>query len=114
MVLGVEICKGIEVAEFYYQLLKGELRRHVVVRKQINQRPKASGKLLFDDLPKYRFSIYVTHLDLPLDQIWHIYIGRASCENRIKELKADFGLDHFCQNDFWAIEAFFRFIMLDY
>jgi hypothetical protein len=52
--------------------------------------------ILFDDLPEYRFSIYVTHLDLQLDQNWHIYIGRASCENRIKELKADFGLDHFC------------------
>jgi hypothetical protein len=29
--------------------------------------------LLFDALPDYRFSLYVTNLDLPLDQIWKIY-----------------------------------------
>ncbi len=32
----------------------------------------------------------------------------------IKELKADFGLDSFCLNDFWATEASFRFIMVAY
>lgn len=110
----VEICEGIEVAEFYYKPHKGKKRRHLVVRKQIKRRPEAGGKLLFDDLPEYRFSIYVTNMDLPVDQIWNIYNGRADCENRIKELKSDFGLDNFCLNDFWATEASFRFIMLAY
>ena len=60
--------------------------------------------MLFDDLPDYRFSLYVTNLDLPLDQIWKIYNSRADCENRIKELKQDFG----------ATEASFRFIVVAY
>jgi len=70
--------------------------------------------LLFDALPDYRFSLYVTNLDLPLDQIWKIYNSRADCENRIKELKQDFGLDAFCLQDFGATEASFRFIMVAY
>jgi hypothetical protein len=40
--------------------------------EQISRRPQAGGKLLFDDLPDYRFSLYVTNLDLPLDQVWNI------------------------------------------
>jgi len=91
-----------------------EARRHIVVRKQISRRPQAGGKLLFEDLPDYRFSLYVTNLDLPLDQIWDIYNSRADCENRIRELKQDFGLEAFCLQDFWATEASFRFIMVAY
>ena len=75
---------------------------------------RTSRTLLFDALPDYRFSLYVTNLDLPLDQIWKIYNSRADCENRIKELKQDFGLDVFCLQDFGATEASFRFIMVAY
>ena len=110
----VRICEGIEVAEFVHQPLKGRARRHLVVRKLITRRPESGGKLLFDDLPEYRYSIYVTNMNLPVDQLWNIYNGRADCENRIKELKNDFGLDCFCLQDFWATEASFRFIMLAY
>ena len=56
----------------------------------------------------------MTNLDLPLDQIWNLYNPRADCENRIKELKQDFGLDAFCRQDFWATEASFRCIMVAY
>ena len=110
----VRICEGIEVAEFVHQPLKGKARRHLVVRKLIARRPESAGKLLFDDLPEYRYSIYVTNMNLPVDQLWNIYNGRADCENRIKELKNDFGLDCFCLQNFWATEASFRFIMLAY
>lgn len=110
----VQICPGIEVAEFIHHSHGGAPRRHIAVRKQIRQRPEACGKMLFDDLPQYRFSLYVTSMDLPSDQIWNLYNSRADCENRIKELKADFGLDCFCLHDFWATEASFRFIMAAY
>jgi len=69
---------------------------------------------LFEDLPGHRFSCYVANLNLPLDQIWNIYNSRVDCENRIKELKQDFGLENFCLQDFWATEASFRFIMIGY
>jgi hypothetical protein len=56
----------------------------------------------------------VTSLTLPAVEVWRSYRGRADCENRIKELKADFGLDSFALNYFWATEAALGFAMLAY
>lgn len=112
----VEVRPGIAVKEWRHQPvdLRVKARRHIGVRKQTSRRPQAGGKLLIEGLPDYRFSLYVTNLDLPMDQIWNIYNTRADCENRIRELKQDFGLDTFCLQDFWATEASFRFIMVAY
>ena len=110
----ITLAKGIELSEMKFGHEKGKLRRYIIVKKKVEDRPDSTGKLLFDDLPGYRFSCYVTNIDLPLDQIWNIYNGRADCENRIKELKQDFGLENFCMQDFWATEASFRFIMVAY
>lgn len=110
----ISICNGIDVSQMYFEHEMGTRRRYIVVRKEIEKRPKAGGKLLFDDLPGYRYSCYVTNIDLPLDTIWNLYNTRADCENRIKELKQDFGLENFCLKDFWATEASFRFIMVAY
>ena len=109
----VEVFPGIEINQMYFAHEQGPTRRYIVVRKTVDIRPKSGGKLLFDD-PGYRFSCYVTNMDLPVDVLWNIYNGRADCENRIKELKQDFGLDQFCLKDFWATEAAFRFIMIAY
>ena len=46
--------------------------------------------------------------------MWRTYRGRADCENRIKELKADFGLESFNLRDFWATEAALTATMLAY
>ncbi len=43
-----------------------------------------------------------------------MYNSRADCENGIKELKQDFGLENFCLKDFWGTEASYRFIMIAY
>jgi len=110
----VQLAKGIELNQMKFKHENGKLRRYIIVRKQVEIRPKAGGKMLFEDLPGYRYSCYVTNLDLPLDQVWNIYNTRADCENRIKELKQDFGLENFCLKDFWATEASFRFIMVAY
>ncbi len=110
----VNLTKGIQLNEMFFSHEKGKRRRYIIVKKRVDIRPKSGGKELFEDLPGHRFSCYVTNLDLPLDQIWNIYNTRADCENRIKELKDDFGLDSFCMQDFWATEASFRFIMVAY
>lgn len=113
----VQIADGIDMTEWDYKLPGwSRSRRMVVVRKNIQRRPKASGKLLLFDITeeRYRYSVFVTDLDLPMVQIWNIYRDRADAENRIRELKYDFGLDSFCLNKFWATEASFRFIMAAY
>ncbi len=108
----VGLTKSIELNEMTFSHENGKQRRYIVVKKQVDVRPKAGGKELFEDLPRYRFSCYVTNPDLPLEQIWNIYNTRADCENRIKELKGDLGPESFCLQDFWATEASFRFIMV--
>lgn len=110
----VSITKGIDLAQMRFAHHKGRERRYIIVRKKVEDRPDSGGKLLFEDYPAYRYSCYVTNMDLPLDQIWNMYNTRADAENRIKELKQDFGLDSFCLQDFWATEASFRFIMVAY
>jgi hypothetical protein len=107
------ITYGLDVCNMYFQPEKGEKRRHIIVRKKLSKYPNSGGKLLFDE-PTYRYSAYVTNLTLPVDQIYNIYNTRADCENRIKELKYDFGGDNFCLKEFFATEASFRFIMMAY
>ena len=108
----VEVCEGIEVCEFTHQSAQkgSKRRRHFVVRKPIERRPEAAGKLLFEDISEYRYSVYVINLDLPVVQLWKLYNGRADCVNRIKELKQDFDLESFCLKDFCATEASFRWV----
>jgi hypothetical protein len=102
---------GIEIAEFEYNAqdwTKG--RRMIAVRQKITKRPKAVGKQLslFEDdyeLNGYRYTCYVTTLKLSAADVWRLYRGRANCENRIKELKYDYGLDKMNQDGFDGTEA---------
>ena len=87
------------------------------IRQHIEQRAQAKGKTLnlFVDDPvvgKYRYSALTTDLDLPALAIWRMYRGQTDCENRIKELKHDFGADSFNTHSFWATEAALNMVML--
>ena len=105
---------GIDVAEFEYQAQCWQkARRIVVVRQLVKERPQAGGKYLFD-MHDYRYQAYSTNLTLPAAEVWRLYRGRADSENRIEELKYDFGLDGFCLDQFYATEAAFRSVMVSY
>jgi len=105
---------GLDVAEITFKPESSQhKRRYIIIRKEIKKYPKSGGKLLFDE-PTYRYNAYVTNLDLPLDQIYNIYNTRADCENRIKELKYDFGMENFALKKFFATEAAYRFMMSAY
>ena len=85
----------------------------------VAKRKTAPGKTLSlfaddPDIQGWRYGAFVTTLNLPMAEVWRTYRGRADCENRIKELKADFGLDAFNMRDFWATEAALGFAMLAY
>jgi len=107
----LKIEDGIEITEFEYQGDDWEKpRRMVAVRQKINTRPKATGKQLslFEDdmeINDYRYSCYITSLKLSPADIWRLYRQRANCENRIKELKYDYGLDKMNQASFDGTEA---------
>ncbi|MDR0306341.1 MAG: transposase [Chitinispirillales bacterium] len=53
----------------------------------------------------YRYTCYTTNLTLGALEVWRLYRGRANCENRIKELKYDYGLDKLNQAGFNGTEA---------
>lgn len=111
---------GIEICEQIYQSDSWQKpRRIVVVRQKLKDRPKAPGKQLAlfaeEEIYKnYRYSAYVSNLNLPAAEIWRLYRGRGDAENRIKELKYDFGFDSFNLNDFFATEAALTFAMIAY
>ena len=110
---------GLELAGIMYQAQGWTAPRRIVVVRQSVKRKNAPGKTLSlfaddPDLSGWRYGAMVTSLTLPDVEVWRSYRGRADCENRIKELKADFGLDSFALNDFWATEAALGFAMLAY
>jgi hypothetical protein len=111
---------GLEIAETTYQAQDwDEPRRLIMVRQEINKRPKAVGKQLrlFEEegiFKNYRYSCFITNLNLPSKIVYDSYRGRADCENRIKEVKYDFGAESFNLKDFWATEAALNFVMMAY
>jgi hypothetical protein len=118
-----EVAEGLEIAETTYQAEGWEKpRRIVMVRQEVEKRPKAAGKQvrqleLFEnekDFGKYRYSCFVTDLGLPAKIVYDSYRGRADSENRIKELKYDFSIDDFVSHNFWATEACGNFIVMAY
>ena len=116
----MKIDDGIEIAERMYQSPTWEKpRRLVMVRQKVSQRPKATGKVLrlFEDdeiINGYRHSCYITNLTLPPAKVSRLYRNRATCENRIKELKYDYALDKINQHSFDATETTLNFIMAAY
>lgn len=115
-----QLSNGIEIAESQYQSpLWNKSRRIIMVRQHIPTRPKASGKILklFEDqgiYKQYRYSCFITNLNLPAQIVWQSYRMRADAENRIKELKHDFGSDSFNLKNFYATEAALNFVMMAY
>jgi hypothetical protein len=116
----LEIDEGIEICDTEYQSPEWDVpRRLVIVRQRIKERPNAAGKMLslFEGTSfyyRYRYSAYVTNMDLAPAEIWRLYRQRADSENRIKELKEDFGFDSFNLKDFYATEAALTVAMFAY
>jgi hypothetical protein len=118
------VAPDLEVSELLYtpHAWAEELgpQRLVVVRQHMKRKeggvPGKTLSLFADDpdLQGWRYGAILTNLSLPAVQAWRLYRGRTDCENRIKELKADFGLDSFVLRDFWATEAALGVTMLAY
>lgn len=108
---GLPVDEGIEICDTFYQSPQWKHpRRIVVVRQKKELREKAVGKTLrlFEDMYpyyQYRYTAYVTNMNLSAVEVWRLYRQRADSENRIKEIKEDFGFDSFNLNKFWGTEA---------
>ena len=108
-----EIAHGISISEFQFQHKDEKWdkdRRYIIVRQEIEVKEDAKGKQLklFEEdyeISKYRFSCYITSMDLEPVNIWRRYRTRAGDENIIKENTYDFGLEGFSLYNFYATEA---------
>ena len=111
---------GIEICEKTYQAVDWKkARRMIIVRQKIAVRPQATGKMLSlfpaeEVYKKYRYSAYFTSLEFSASTVWRMYCERGDAENRIKELKHDFGFDSFNPRGFYATEAALIFVMIAY
>lgn len=116
----MKLGEGIEIADTTYQSPEWDKpRRMVMVRQQIDKRPKAAGKQLrlFDQTgiyENYRYSCFVTNLGMSAKLVYDLYRNRADAENRIKEIKYDFAFDSFNCRNFWATEATLNFVLMAY
>lgn len=116
----LKMSDGLEIADTHYKSPNWRNdKRMIIIRQHIPTRPKATGRILslFKDeeiYKRYRYSCFITNLNLPAEQIWTLYRQRADAENRIKELKYDFGSSSFNVNSFYATEAALNFVMLAY
>jgi len=116
----LRIDDGIEISDSIYQSAEWEKpRRMIIVRQEISLRPKSTGKQLrlFGEeevYKNYRYSCFITNLGLSAKMVWDAHRNRADAENRIKELKEDFGADSFNLEDFFASEAALNFVKMGY
>lgn len=115
--------KGIELCCFEWQSNSWSkprrviaVRQNVKVREEIEKRALGKQLSLFtkddEQYGKYRYGAMTTDLRLSALEIWRLYRGRANCENRIKELKYDFGAGSFNQKNFFATEATLSTVMM--
>lgn len=116
----ITLDNGLQICEQQYQSeLWHNSRRIIIVRQKLSERPNAPGKqlklFLEDEIyNNYRYSAYVTTLKLAPAEVWRLYRGRGDAENRIKELKSDFGFDSFNLSGFYPTEAALTFAMIAY
>jgi len=99
-------------------------RRIIVIKQQEEVRKKSTGKILTslfkledidqDKVYKTRYHAFVSNQELPAVEIWEQYKRRGDAENRIKDLKEDFGVQGFCMDNFCATETAMRFVMVAY
>lgn len=106
-----------EYAEITYKSKDWDkARRAIVVRRPKKEEDKVKGVLFEQELvhKNYTIAIYFTNTDLSATRVHGLYNQRADCENRIKELKYDYGMDGFAMKSIGATEAAFRFVLLAY
>jgi DNA-directed RNA polymerase subunit N (RpoN/RPB10) len=123
----IAIGEGVWISEIMYRQGGWSKTRRMIIIKQSEQiRQRATGKKLklpnlfsaagIEDEKIYqtRYHAFVTNQNLPPVEIWEQYKRRADAENRIKELKEDFGVEGFCMDSFCATETAMRFVMVAY
>jgi len=114
-------CKNVvERAEYCtskYTASGWDTERTLIIVRVPKSTTNQSQPLLFDSIntfEKYEYKAFVTNVSFSASLIHELYNKRANAENRIKDLKYDYGIGGFALTEFGAMEAAFRYVMVAY
>lgn len=117
-IVNSQVANQVKYCEFDYQAHGWSKPRRIVAAliPELGKQDQQQRVMFAEDeiRSNHRIMAFVTNSGLPCKEIHTLYNGRADCENRIKELKYDYGIDGFALQQFGAMEAAFRFTMLAY
>jgi hypothetical protein len=106
---------GWGVAEFQYKPQKWKAaHRFVVVRRPVEEDPEEPDQLTLFQLGRFRYSAYITNLDLKAENIWRTYHARANVEKSIRELLNHLALNKIPTQTWTANVAFFQLLVFAY
>jgi hypothetical protein len=106
---------GWGVADFQYQPQKWKQRhRFVVVRRPVEEDPEETDQLTLLQVGRYKYSAYVTNLDLKAQNIWRTYHARANIEKSIRELLYQMALNKIPTHEWTANVAFLQLLLFAY
>ena len=106
---------GWAVAEFDYTPQKWKQdHRFIVVRRPAEEDPDAADQLTLFQMGRFKYSAYVTNLDLKAENIWRTYHSRANIEKSIRELLYHLALNKIPTHEWTANVAFFQILLFAY
>jgi len=106
---------GWAVAEFDYKPQKwNHAHRFVVVRRPREEEPDEVDQLTLFEVGRFKYSAYITNLDLKAQSIWRTYHSRAHVEKSIRELLSHLALNKIPTGEWTANVAFFQMLLFAY
>jgi hypothetical protein len=111
------VVRGGAYAEIKYRGSKWKKERRMILVQIPKRKDEVRHKEIFkeyEQLGAYDFMAFVTSSENSAVEIHRRYNQYGDSENRIKELKYDYGIDGFALKRFGAMEAAFRFIIVAY
>ena len=106
---------GWGVADFRYKPQKwAEAHRFVVVRRPVEEDPEQADQLTLIQVGRFKYSAYITNLDLKAENIWRTYHSRANIERTIRELLYQLALSKIPTEEWTANVAFFQMLLFAY
>lgn len=108
------VFQGAQYAEIQYKSTEWRQARRMVVVRRPRREKNPQQLLLGDEVmhKQYEIGVFATSTNLSASKVHKLYNQRGECENRIKELKYDYGIDGFAFKDIAAVDATFRLVML--
>jgi len=106
---------GWGVADFDYKPQKWKkAHRFIVVRRPVEEDPEQADQLTLLQVGRFKYSAYVTNLELKAENIWRTYHSRANVEKSIRELLHHLALNKIPTQEWTANVAFFQMLLFAY